>query len=318
MATPTIKLVSFENSNSWLKRHDASGTTVIQAGYRENPGRNAHCDNENPIIAFRGQNARWYGSMPCGGTHRTIFGQSKIETARACFAACLQPSDHGKKLQVVASHWNSGEFDALKTALLGQYVVTRNGELIETTVTEVVTTMEGLGAYHAVSNRLQVGGALLLELGFGTAEVFRFDAKGCAIDAAVVDALGVATLIDKIADDPAVRAALLADASGTANRSLISASLSEPVLGRIGADQWSAIRGKYTKEFVSAIGSHLRTHYAPDMQGVTNLVLTGGGAALIQAVLPELAAKKFTIPENPQTASVRGAYARMAAKAVAK
>ena len=31
------RLVSFENSNSFLKRHDSEGSLVIAAGHRENP-----------------------------------------------------------------------------------------------------------------------------------------------------------------------------------------------------------------------------------------------------------------------------------------
>ena len=53
------RLVSFENSNSFLKRHDSEGSLVIAAGHRENPGVHAHSDDENPILILEGQRPRW-------------------------------------------------------------------------------------------------------------------------------------------------------------------------------------------------------------------------------------------------------------------
>jgi hypothetical protein len=301
------RLVSFENSNSWIKRTDEAGTLVIQAGYQENPGKMAHRDNENPIVVMQGQRPRWYGSIAMSGRHIPIHGQSKVETARESFAATLQPGDHQRDLTVVASHWDQDEFPRLQTALKGQYRVIRNGQDIQCTVSKVIPVLEGMGSYHAVSDQLKTGSTLLFELGFGTAEIFQIDSNGRVLDGRIADALGITTLVDAIAADPTIRG-LLQDASGTVNQSLISAALMADDLGRVGSDAWSAIKNKYATEYLKRLQGYVRIHYADQAQGITNMVLTGGGAALLADVQPKVK-QVFIVPDGPQTASVRGSYA---------
>ena len=148
------RLVSFENSNSFLKRHDSEGSLVIAAGHRENPSVHAHSDDENPIVILEGQRPRWYGARVCQGDHVSNSHRSKIETARESFAACLRPSDDGRDLIVIASHWDKPALEALKVALQGQYKVIRNGVKIQCAVTQVIPTMEGLGSYHSAKSQL--------------------------------------------------------------------------------------------------------------------------------------------------------------------
>jgi hypothetical protein len=315
MAMPQVKLLAFDGSNGCNKRYDLeTGVLIIVAGYRESPGPNVFADNENPVVATKGQNPRWYGANACLGAHTPVFGSNKIEAARASFAACLQPSDHGKNIKVVASHWETAGFDQLKTALLGKYSIVRNGEQIDCTVVEVGTILEGLGAYEIVKPKLKEGSTILLELGFGTAEVFLFSAQGKPLNMQVVDKLGVSTLVNDLAKDASVRSALLADGSGTPNRSFISQHLPEPTMGRIGSDNWAALKAKYGKKYLAKIAAFLRADWADEMQITVNVVLTGGGAALIQSVLPDQAAR-FIIPDQAHSASVRGAYALALAKA---
>ena len=106
LAAKHTRLVSFENSNSWIKRHDAEGTLLIQAGYRENPNSNSFTDDENPIVIISGARPRWYGEMACQGAHTKLHGRNKVETAREAFAATLRPTDDGRDLIVIASHWD--------------------------------------------------------------------------------------------------------------------------------------------------------------------------------------------------------------------
>jgi len=51
-AAKTTRLVSFENSNSWLKRFDDEGVLVVQAGYKLNPNavEQRNRDQQNPIV----------------------------------------------------------------------------------------------------------------------------------------------------------------------------------------------------------------------------------------------------------------------------
>jgi hypothetical protein len=302
-----VRCVSFENSNSYLKRHDESGTLVIQAGYRENPTDSAHSDDENPIV-ITGNQRRWYGELPCRGVHARSFERSKIETARNSFAACLRPDDHGRDLAVIASHWNKNEFGLLQQALKGQYRVIRNGHEIRCNVTEVQPILEGMGSYHAVADRLNPGQTFLLELGFGTAEEWIIGENGRVNDGRPVTQLGILNLVNSIANDPTVKQTLgNGDSSLTVNLCAISAGLQKPSLGRISENSWGAIKRKYATEFYQSLKGYLRTTYGQQLQSMDNVILTGGGAALLASLVPDLA-EFFTIPDRPQTASVRGAY----------
>ena len=308
------RLVSFENSNSFLKRYDSEGTLVIQAGYRENPSDAAHTDDENPIVIIDGKTPRWYGSIACQGQHVRSFERSKIETAREAFAACLRSSDDGRDLIVIASYWDKKDFPAMSKALKGAYRVIRNGVEIFCNVTQVLTVEEGIGSYWSVHNRLEPGQTFLLEIGFKTAEEWVIDDEGRIIDGRPVTQLGIFNLVTAIANDPTVRGTLSSgDRSDSINLSLISAGLQKPSIGRLSPETWQAIKAKYATEYLKSLKGYLRTQYASQSQSMSNTVLTGGGAALLLSLNPSLA-EFFTIPDRPQTASVVGAYAHQLSK----
>jgi hypothetical protein len=301
------RLVSFENSNSWLKRHDDQGTLIIQSGYTETIGMMAKGDDSNPIV-ITGNTKRWYGSRACLGDHKRIHGRDKIQTSRDAFAACLRPSDHGRDLIVIASHWDYHNLDSLKNAIGGQYNVTRNGEKIQCTVTQVLPVLEGLGSYEAVKPKLEAGYSLLIELGFGTAEEWLIDESGEVVDGKPVTALGVSKLVDSIAADQSVKAGLgITSNSTSVNLSLISAALQTETIGKLAPDQWKAIKRKHVNAWFETIQAHISTQYEAQSQNLVNLILTGGGAALLKSVKPEVI-EYFTIPDRPQVASVVGSY----------
>ena len=303
----TTRLVSFENSNSFLKRYDSEGILVIQAGFTEAINMMAKGDDENPIV-ISGSSKRWYGSKACLADHKRIHGLDKIGTARESFAACLRPSDHGRDLIVIASHWDYSNLTGLKTALTGQYKVIRNGETIQCTVTAVLPILEGLGSYEAVKSKLDPGHSLLIEIGYGTAEEWLIDGSGEVIDGNPVTALGVAKLVTTISSDPSVKAGLgITSNSTSVNLSLISAALQSETLGKLSADQWRAIKRKHVNAWFEMIQAHIATKYESQSQNLVNLILTGGGAALLKSVKPDVI-EFFTIPDRPQVASVIGAY----------
>ena len=301
------RLISFENSNSFIKRHDDEGTLIIQAGFTESIGMMAKGDDENPIV-ITGNTKRWYGSRACLGQHTRIHGRDKIQTARDAFSACLRPSDHGRDLIAICSHWDYHNLDSLKNAIGGQYNVTRNGEKIQCTVTQVLPVLEGLGSYEAVKPKLEAGYSLLIELGFGTAEEWLIDESGEVVDGKPVTALGVSKLVDSIAADPSVKAGLgITSNSTSVNLSLISAALQSETLGKLTADQWKAIKRKHVNAWFETIQAHISTQYEAQSQNLVNLILTGGEAALLKSVKPEVI-EYFTIPDRPQVASVVGSY----------
>lgn len=308
------RLVSFENSNSFLKRHDSEGTLIIQAGYRENPSDFAHSDDENPIVIIDGKTPRWYGSIACQASHVRSFERSKIDTAREAFAACLRSSDDGKDLNVIASYWDKKDFSAMSEALKGHYRVIRNGVEIVCNVTTVNVVEEGIGSFYSVRSSLDYGQTLLLEIGFKTAEEWVIDENGRIIDGRPVTQLGIFNLVIAIANDPTIRSNLSSgDRSDSINLSLISAGLQKPSIGRLAPENWQAIKAKYATEYLKSLKGYLRTQYASQSQAMNNTVLTGGGAALLLSLNPSLA-EFFTIPERPQTASVVGVYFHQLAK----
>lgn len=300
------RLVSFENSNSWLKRHDDQGTLVIQAGYTESIDDVVVGDDANPIVIV-GSGMRWYGSKACQGNHTRIHGRDKVGTARESFTACLRPSDDGHDLIVVASHYNSRELKDLKSALEGQYKVIRNGVEIRCQVTQVLPVLEGMGSYEAVKPKLEPGNTLILELGYGTIEGWLIDNSGSVYGGRPGTDLGVSKLVDRLSKDANVRSGLGLASGKSANLSTISAGLQAETLGKLSIDQWRAIKRKYINSWFDEIQSHINLSYEAELQNVANLVLTGGGAALLQSVKPDVI-EFFTMPDRPQVASVIGAY----------
>lgn len=303
------RLVSFECSNSFLKRYDDEGILLIQSGYTETIGMMAKSDNENPIV-INGSSKRWYGSRACLGDHKRIHGRDKLQAARDAFSACLRPSDDGKQLYVIASHYDYPNLNALKPALSGRYSIIRNGQKIECDVVQVLPILEGLGSYYSVKNKLVFGSSLLIEIGFGTAETWILDNAGEVIDGNPVTSLGVAKLVDSIAADPTVRAGLgISNNSTSVNLSLISAALQSETIGKLSPEQWRSIKKKHVDAWFDNLQAYLATQFESQNQNLVNLVLTGGGSALLKSVKPEIV-EFFTIPDRPQVASVIGAYDR--------
>ena len=300
------RLVSFENSNSWLKRHDDQGTLVIQAGYTETIDDVVAGNDDNPIVIV-GSGKRWYGSRACQGSHTRIHGRDKVGTARESFTACLRPSDNGRDLIVIASHYNSRELQDLKPALEGHYSVYRNGSEIKCRVIQVLPVLEGLGSYEAVKPKLEPGNTLILEIGYGTVEGWLIDDSGDIYGGRPGTDLGVSKLVDSLSKDATVRSGLGLVSGKSANLSTISAGLQSETLGKLSADQWKALKRKYINSWFDEIQSHISLSYESELQNVANLVLTGGGAALLKSVKPDVV-EFFTMPDRPQVASVIGAY----------
>ena len=300
------RLVSFENSNSWLKRHDDEGTLVIQAGYTETIDDVVNGDETNPIVIV-GNGRRWYGSKACQGSHTRIHGRDKVGTARESFTACLRSSDDGRDLIVIASHYNSRELKDLKAALEGQYSVIRNGVEIRCRVTQVLPVLEGMGSYEAVKSKLEPGNTLILEIGYGTVEGWLIDNSGSVYGGRPGTDLGVSKLVDRLSKDATVRFGLGLASGKSANLSTISAGLQSETLGKLSIDQWSALKRKYINAWFDEIQSHIGLSYEAELQNVANIVLTGGGAALLKAVKPDVI-EFFIIPDRPQVASVIGSF----------
>lgn len=308
------RLVSFENSNSWLKRHDDEGTLVIQAGYKLNPNavEQRTRDEQNPIVVVAGQPPRMYGVKACTGNYTPMNGLSKLETARDSFTALLRPTDHERNLVVVASHWDIEHIDALETALKGQYKAIVNGQEIRCNVTSVVTVEEGMGSYHAVQSQLKPGSTLVIEMGFGTCETWLVDQDGTPYDGQAIDKLGISNLCSELAQDAQIRS-LSQDNANACSPALISRYLADGHPSRIDAEVWSKLKAQYATEHLKRLQAEIKTAWGSKLQDVPNIVFTGGGAALLASIQPKLR-QVFIIPDQPQTASVRGSYERQWAK----
>jgi hypothetical protein len=301
------RLVSFEPSHSWLKRADSEGVLTIQAGYRLNPQGRNRTDDENPLIVFEGQK-RLYGAIACQGAHESPLNHRKEANPRMGFAACLRPSDDGKDLTVIVSHWDESVGAQIAQSLTGPYSVTRNGHQIHCNVKEAYAQLEDQGTYQLMKPQLKPGKTLLIGSGHGTSQEWFVDSDGY-FRGESTENLAVMKLVQMIANDQAVRAAALRLGEQTVNPDLVAQSLRSGQFGSLPTEHWEAIRDRYVGQWYEGFKNYLLKVHGPELQSTANIVFSGGGAELLRSRVGKFA----MIPTNAQTASVRGAYAHHAA-----
>lgn len=296
------RLISFEPSHAWIKRFDSEGAKIIQAGWKVNPTGRFHRDSENPYVIFNGTH-KLYGSRVCEGDHISPLHQRKENLARDYFAATLRPSDHTKDLIVVVSHWDEDTANAIAQSLMGAYDVTVNGERIQCNVIKAIPELEGRGAYYLVKPQLKPGKTLLIEAGHGTSEEWIVSSDGI-FDGKVTENLAVSRLVDMIAGDQRVRSHCLKLGEQEINRELIAKGLRTGQFGSMPVEHWEAIKQHYVATWFDSLKNYLLKAYGSELQSISNILLSGGGSALIRD-----RAKGFAIiPDTPETASVRGSF----------
>ena len=298
----SLRVVSFEPSHSWLKRHDDEGTLVIQAGYVVNPTGRFKKDDENPLV-IDGGIRRWYGVHACENDHVSPLYSRKETTVVDSFKACLRPTDNGRNLHVVVSHWDEDTAHQMAQSLKGSYRVTRNGENIWCNVIDVTPELEGMGAYYLCKPYLKKGKTMLIEMGHGTSEEWVIDSDGFASGKASEE-LAVSKLVKRIADDPQITAQALKLGEQQVNHDLIARALKSGSIGSMPIEKWQVIKGQHVEEWLSALKGYILKGHGSTLQNVSNIVFSGGGAALVASRLRAFA----VVPDDPQTASVRGAY----------
>jgi hypothetical protein len=304
-----MKRIAFEPSNSWLKRCCEGGTLLIQAGWNS-PARGGRKvdDNENPIVISSGRK-RQYGRKALSRTGASCFDyQKKEEQARAFLEAVLLPSDDGADIELIVSHWDAERLTELQEQLAGTYSITRNGHQINCTVGKTIGLLEGEGTYLGckAAGNLAPGATLLVEIGFGTTEIWIFDPQGNPEGQAITE-FSVSRLVSAIADDENTRI-LFGCASGeTPDTPRISA-----LLKRVSAEDaidlksWASIRKRHTIDWAKAFNAYITKHYAREIRAAGTIVLTGGGAEILRPAFEKI--PKFYIPANAQVSSVQGAY----------
>lgn len=301
------RLVSFEPSHSWLKRADSEGVLTIQAGYRMNPTGRNRTDDENPLIVFDGQK-RLYGAIACQGVHESPLNQRKEANPRMGFAACLRPSDDGKDLTVIVSHWDESVGNQIAQTLTGPYSVTRNGHQIHCRVTAAYAQLEDQGTYQLMRSSLKPGKTLLIGSGHGTSQEWFVDSDGY-FRGESTENLAVMKLVQMIANDQTIRAAALRLGEQTVNSELVAQALRNGQFGSLPAEHWEAIRDRYVGQWYEGFKNYLLKVHGPELQSTANIIFSGGGAELLRSRVGKFA----MIPNDAQTASVRGAYQHHAA-----
>ena len=302
------RLVSFEPSHSWIKRFDDTGATIIQAGWKVNPTGRFYKDEQNPHVLYN-DTSKLYGERACEGAHVSPLNQRKEDIARDAFAATLKPSDDTKELTVVVSHWHEETGHTIAARLYGDYDVTINGVRIQTTVKRAFAELEGKGAYYLVKPQLKPGKTLLFELGHGTSEEWIIDAGTDFFNGQATENMAVSKLVDTIAGDQMIRAHCLKLGEQDVNRELIAKALRTGQFGSMPSEHWEAVTRPYINEWFNSIKNYLLKQYGSELQSISNIVMSGGGAALIR----DRANGFALIPESPETASVRGCYFHHAA-----
>ena len=297
-----IRLVSFEPSHSWLKRCDSDGVTILQGGYRVNPQGRLQKNDENVLIQFEGQ-SRYYGAIASLGSHESPLTQRKEDNARFGFAAILKPSDDLCELIVILSHWDEDRARAIGQSLKGQYSVMKNGIPIRCVVKQVITQLEDEGTYQLLKPRLKSGRTLLIGSGQGTSQEWIINADGYFTGNATEN-LAVSKLVKMIADDQQIRAASLKLGESTVNLDAVTQALKTKSYGSLHPEIWESITDRYVGQWYEGFKNYLLKTYSTELQSISNIVFSGGGAELIRN-----RAEKFAIiPEDAQTSSVRGAY----------
>ena len=302
LKTDTPRVVSFEPSHSWLKRHDDEGTLIIQAGYVSNPSGRINKDDENPLVVD-GAMRRWYGMRACEADHISPLYTRKENTAKDSFKACLRSTDHGKDLHVVVSHWDEDTAREMARVLKGAYHVVRNGIEIQCNVVDATPELEGIGAYYLCRPFLKEGKTLLIEIGHGTSEEWLIDETGFPSGSAT-EQLAVNSLVSRIGNDQEIKAACLHLGEQQANHDLITRALKTGTIGTIPLERWEAIKGRHVREWYDSLKGYVLKRHGSTLQNTANIIFSGGGAALVESRLRQFA----IVPENPQTASVRGCY----------
>ena len=206
-----------------------------------------------------------------------------------------------RELVVVASHWDEDQAEQLCKSLLGEYKAIINGETVQTRVVDVLPVLESQGTYHLLKDQLDEGDTLVYELGFGTTERFFIDGDGNFFGSDPYEKLAVKTLARDIANDSAM-APLRQKDSQSVSLSVISNGLRDGSIPRVKANTWTKISNKYIATWLEKLHETLMSD--PNASLADNWVLTGGGAAIAKPFLQHIC----LIPEEPQTASVRGAY----------
>ena len=301
------RLVSFEPSHSWLKRCDSEGLLVIQGGYKLNPQGRFKKDDENPHTIFDGQ-SRHYGAVACLGDHESALNQRKELSARHAFAACLRPTDDGLDLVVVVSHWNEDRARTIGESLKGQYRVIRNGIEIKCTVKEVRSQLEDEGTYQLLKPQLKPGRTLLIGSGHGTSQEWIVESDGF-IGGVATENLAVSQLVKTIANDQVIRGHALKLGEQQVNLDSITQALRTGEYGSMPREHWEAIKDRYVGQWYESFKNYLLKTYGSDLQSISNIVFSGGGAELIR----DRVGKFAVIPIDAQTSSVRGAYQHHAA-----
>jgi hypothetical protein len=296
------EIIAFDPSHSWLKRWCKNGPLAIQAGWRTNPSGRVNKDNENPIV-LSGGSKRWYGERACEGDHESPLNIRKDRCVRESFEAILQPGDNLKELTIIVSHWDEETSKKMADALLGSYSITRNGYTITTEVIRAIPILEGEGAYHLVQPRLKPGKTILFELGHGTTEEWVVAADGF-FSGKGTENLAVSRLVETIAADENVRTRFIRLGEQEVNRELIARALRSGTLPNMDQTQWDLLKNKYIEAWFTSIKNYLLKRYGTELQTTANIVLSGGGAALVA----ERASKFAIIPPDPQFANVRGAF----------
>ena len=310
------RVIAFENSHSWIKRADEEGTMILQAGYAFNPGkatvRAINKELREDVLVFeKGQECRkrLYGKYACSNMRpETLDNADKVETARQSFAAMLRPSDHMQELVVVASHWDADKACQICDRIKGDYSVTVNGDSIMCRVVEAIPILEGAGTWHLLKTQegLEEGATALYELGFGTTEKRWIDEDGVVMGQDPDESLCIKALVGEIARLPHIQTALTRKDQQAANEAILSRALKEHNLPRL-KSSWDAVVQASVQDWVTKLFQEFMAD--PLASSATNWVLTGGGAELAKPYLADCdLLDTFVIPDNAQTASVRGAY----------
>ena len=262
---------------------------------------------QSPLIEMDGRRYHVGTKAPSYNGFRAVVSSDKTELARLFLAATVSHRAKGDRSidLVILHHSHALVEQALKTELTGPFNFKRNGKTQTVDIASVRVMDESIGAWHLLQN--PTGWTLGLDIGAGTWLSRVWSQDGETIASLTADKAGTYRLAVAIASDERLKTPLRSRGITRPDTAAILDGLANgshqyEFTGVSWGDWWR----EYRREWFLGMLNEAKSQFQPHLGRVTQILVTGGGAHLVQ----ELIANKpgFQIPQPPHLASVVGSW----------
>lgn len=280
---------SLDIGNSSIKYATMSDPIVKQLTSAFRPStRHTIAREDSPVVLLPDGTSRQWGIAATTSPHTLLAEVNKADFALECLAAVAGQGHHSLNLTI--SHHNPATAREMASNVTGQHRLSIDtGMGFEECFLDVIASpiLEGEGTYKLLSSQLGPD-AVVVEVGFRTSELLVYR-KGQLATYEPDASLGVQSILRSL--DSASR--LDSDISDLTDLDyqIRSGNLNTPGLQEACKAWYKRLAGNFSAKLRLSANSRF--------------CFTGGGAALLRSLLPEIA-DKYVLPTNPETASVLG------------